>query len=155
MRRYETIVIIDPDLSEEARDPLFEKIKDLISRQEGFLIVSDEWGTQKLAYEIRKKVRGHYVRLDYCGTGALVSELERSFRIDDRILKYMTVLLEKDVDVESFKQEEEPGDPEVTDKPSADKETASDATDEGAPPEAASDDVEPEAAADELTQKEE
>lgn len=155
MRRYETIVIIDPDLSEEARDPLFEKIKDLISRQEGFLIVSDEWGTQKLAYEIRKKVRGHYVRLDYCGTGALVSELERSFRIDDRVLKYMTVLLEKDVDVESFKQKEEPEAPEVTDEPSADKETAaSDAPDEGASPEA-SDDVEPEAAEDELTQKEE
>jgi len=105
MRRYETIVIIDPDLSNEERDPLYEKIRELIPRLKGFLVEFDEWGTQKLAYEIKKKTRGHYFRLDYCGTGELVSEMERSFRIDDRVLKYMTVLLEKDTDVESLKKE--------------------------------------------------
>ncbi|MDM8550144.1 30S ribosomal protein S6 [Desulfobacterales bacterium HSG2] len=122
MRRYETIVIIDPDLSNEERDPLYEKIRELIPRLKGFLVEFDEWGTQKLAYEIKKKTRGHYFRLDYCGTGDLVSEMERSFRIDDRVLKYMTVLLEKDTDVESFKKEtevaEEP--PAEVEKPAED-----------------------------------
>ena len=105
MRRYETIFIADNDLSEEDRSPIFEKLKDLIQQHGGLLVMVDEWGSKKLAYEIRKKVRGYYVRLDYCGSGSLVNEIERSFRIDDRILKYMTVLLEKDVDIESVKEE--------------------------------------------------
>ncbi len=105
MRRYETIFIIDPDLSEEERSPLFERLKDLFSQHKGLLVLVDEWGTQKLAYEIKKKARGYYVRLDYCGTGTLVNEIERFFRIDDRVLKYLTVLFEKDVDIESVKEE--------------------------------------------------
>ncbi len=105
MRRYETIIITDPDLSGEEREQLFERLKDLILQHEGFLVILDEWGTKKLAYEIKKRARGHYVRFDYCGTEILVNEIERLSRIDDRILKYMTVLLEKNVDIEKIKEE--------------------------------------------------
>ena len=105
MRRYETIFIADNDLSEENRSPIFEKLKDLIQQHSGLLVMVDEWGGKKLAYEIKKKARGYYVRLDYCGSGMLVNEIERFFRIDDRILKYMTVLLDKDVDIEAVKEE--------------------------------------------------
>ena len=105
MRRYETIFIADNDLSEEDRSPIFEKLKDLIQEHDGLLVMVDEWGGKKLAYEIKKKARGYYVRLDYCGSGILVNEIERFFRIDDRILKYMTVLLDKDVDIEAVKEE--------------------------------------------------
>jgi small subunit ribosomal protein S6 len=105
MRRYETIFIVDNDLSEEDRSPTFEKLKDLIHQHSGLLVMVDEWGSKKLAYEIKKKTRGYYVRLDYCGSGILVNEIERFFRIDDRILKYMTVLLDKDVDIEAVKEE--------------------------------------------------
>ncbi|MFC1516155.1 30S ribosomal protein S6 [Thermodesulfobacteriota bacterium] len=105
MRRYETIFIVDPDLSEEDRAPIFSRLNDLIPQEGGFLVMQDDWGLKRLAYEIKKKPRGYYVRLDYCGTGALVDEMERFFRIDDRVLKYMTVLLDKDVDVEGVKEE--------------------------------------------------
>ncbi|MBW2574314.1 MAG: 30S ribosomal protein S6 [Deltaproteobacteria bacterium] len=105
MRRYETIFIIDPDLSEEGRAPLFERLKDLFPQHNGLLVMVDEWGAKKLAYDIKKKARGYYVRLDYCGTGILVNEIERFFRIDDRVLKYMTVLLEENVDIETVKEE--------------------------------------------------
>ena len=105
MRRYETIFIADNDLSEEDRFPIFEKLKDLIQQHSGLLVMVDEWGGKKLAYEIKKKARGYYVRLDYCGSGILVNEIERFFRIDDRILKYMTVLLDQDVDMEAVKEE--------------------------------------------------
>jgi len=105
MRRYETIFIADNDLSEEDRSPIFEKLKDLIQQYSGLLVMVDEWGGKKLAYEIKKKARGYYVRLDYCGSGILVNEIERFFRIDDRILKYMTVLFDKDVDIEAVKEE--------------------------------------------------
>jgi small subunit ribosomal protein S6 len=105
MRRYETIFIADNDLSEEDRSPIFEKLKDLIQQHGGLLVMVDQWGSKKLAYEIKKKARGYYVRLDYCGSGILVNEIERFFRIDDRILKYMTVVLDKDVDIETVKDE--------------------------------------------------
>ena len=105
MRRYETIFIVDNDLSEEDRSPIFDKLKDLIQQHGGLLVMVDEWGGKKLAYEIKKKARGYYVRLDYCGSGILVNEIERFFRIDDRILKYMTVVLDKDVDIETVKEE--------------------------------------------------
>ncbi|MEA3415411.1 MAG: 30S ribosomal protein S6 [Thermodesulfobacteriota bacterium] len=105
MRRYETIVIIDPKLSNEQRLPIFEKLKDLIVQQSGFLVIVDEWGDKRLAYEIKKRSHGYYVRLDFCGTGTLVNEIERFFRIDDRVLKYMTVLLDKDADVERIKKQ--------------------------------------------------
>ena len=105
MRRYETIFIADNDLSEEDRSPIFEKLKDLIQQHSGLLVMVDQWGGKKLAYEIKKKARGYYVRLDYCGSGILVNEIERFFRIDDRILKYMTVVLDKDVDIETVKEE--------------------------------------------------
>lgn len=105
MRRYETFVIISPDISQEERDPLIERVKELITQMDGFLVFVDNWGERKLAYEIRKKERGYYVRFDFCGLAPLVNEIERFFRIDDRALKYMTVLLDKDADLEKVKEE--------------------------------------------------
>lgn len=103
MRRYETIFIADPDLSQEVRDNLFEKTQSLISTNGGDLVDFDEWGNRRLAYEVRKKMRGHYVRLDYCGDGAAVSALENAFRIDERVFKFMTILLEETADPEQLK----------------------------------------------------
>ncbi len=103
MKRYETIVIVDPDLSKEAEVPIFERVHDLIPQYKGFLIKTDDWGTKKLAYDIKKKNRGHYVRLDYCGDGALIQEMERLFRIDDKVMKFMTVLLDGNADLDAIK----------------------------------------------------
>jgi small subunit ribosomal protein S6 len=124
MRRYETIVIIDPKLSNEQRLPIFEKLKDLIVQQSGFLVIVDEWGDKRLAYEIKKRSHGYYVRLDFCGTGALVNEIERFFRIDDRILKYMTVLLDKDADVERIKEQMAEAEAEASKKQMAEAEAS-------------------------------
>lgn len=98
MRRYETTVIIDPDLSEDDRTSLLTRIKEIIPQNEGIFIQEDLWGAKKLAYAINKKPRGYYARFDYCGMGPLVDELERFFRIDDRVMKYLTVQLDPDVD---------------------------------------------------------
>ena len=105
MRKYETIVILDSDLSEEQRAPVFERITSLFPQYNGLLIGIDEWGVKKLAYEIKKKPRGYYALINFCGHGDLVDEMERYFRIDDRILKFMTVLLEENVDVEAIKED--------------------------------------------------
>ena len=105
MRRYETIIITDPDLSPEQRDPVLKRVADVINQGDGYLALTDEWGVRKLAYEIKKRDRGYYLRFDFCGTGAMVNEMERFFRIDDRVLKYMTVLLDKAADIEKIKEE--------------------------------------------------
>jgi len=102
MRRYETIIIIDPDLSDEGRAPVLDKVTQLIQQFDGTLVLADEWGAKSLAYDIKKKNRGYYVRVDYCGNGELVSEIERHFRIDDNVLKFMTVLLDNDADPEQI-----------------------------------------------------
>jgi small subunit ribosomal protein S6 len=105
MRRYETFVIIDPDVSAERREEFLTRVSELISQMDGVLVLTDEWGDRKLAYEVKKKARGYYVRFDYCGSGTLVNEIERFFRIDDRALKYMTVLLDKQVDLQKIEDE--------------------------------------------------
>ena len=105
MRMYETIFIADPDLQDEVRKDLFEKFKNILVQEGGILANFDDWGNKKLAYEIAKKSRGHYVCMTYGGSGALITELERNFRLDDKVLKYMTILLEKDIDPEALKQQ--------------------------------------------------
>jgi small subunit ribosomal protein S6 len=105
MRRYETFIIIDPDLSEEQRLPVLERVKEIMAQLSGFLIRVDDWGSRKLSYAIKKKERGYYVRFDFCGTGPLINEMERFFRIDERVLKHMSVLLDTHPDLERIKEE--------------------------------------------------
>ena len=105
MRKYETVFISDPDLQDQAREDLFDKVRNIIAKGNGILLNFDDWGNKKLAYEIKKKLRGHYVCLTYGGTGDLVKELERNFRLSDDIMKYMTILLSDDVTAESLEQE--------------------------------------------------
>ena len=105
MRRYETFVIIDPDITQEQREPVLERVRELITQLDGLLVFEDVWGERKLAYEIKRKARGFYIRFDFCGLAPLVNEIERFFRIDDRALKYMTVVLDKDVDLVKVKEE--------------------------------------------------
>jgi len=105
MRKYETVFISDPDLQDQARLDLYDKVRNIIAKENGILLDFDEWGNKKMAYEIKKKLRGNYVCATYGGTGYLVNELERNFRLTDDILKFMTILLSDDVTVESLEQE--------------------------------------------------
>ncbi len=105
MRKYETVFISDPDLQDQARLDLYDKVRNVIAKGKGILLNFDEWGNKKMAYEIKKKLRGNYVCVTYGGTGELVTELERNFRLTDDILKFMTILLSDDVTVESLEKE--------------------------------------------------
>jgi small subunit ribosomal protein S6 len=124
MNRYETIFILDPDIGGDDQEAIFEKLRAMIPQKNGTLLMFDDWGDRKFAYAIKKKLHGRYIRLDYCGNGELVDEMERFFRIDYRILKFMTILLDRDVDAEALKlQMEEPQDQEET-QPTEDAEIA-------------------------------
>ena len=95
MRRYETVVIVDPELSEEKRIPLFDRFAELISGDGGLLVKNDEWGPKKLAYEINKQERGVYVLLIFKAPPATIKVLEDLYKVYDPVFKYMFVRLEK------------------------------------------------------------
>lgn len=105
MRKYETVIISDPDIQDQTRADLFDKIRNIITRENGILLDSDDWGSKKLAYEIKKKLRGFYTCLTYGGNGDLVKELERNLRLSDDVMKFMTILLSDNVTAESLEQE--------------------------------------------------
>jgi small subunit ribosomal protein S6 len=105
MRKYETVIISDPDLQDQSRTDLLDKVRNIIARENGIVLYVDDWGSKKLAYEINKKFRGHYICLTYGGTGDLVKELERNLRLSDDVMKYMTILLSTDETAESLAQE--------------------------------------------------
>ncbi|OEU79698.1 MAG: 30S ribosomal protein S6 [Desulfobacterales bacterium C00003060] len=130
MRRYETLYILHPELSEEQRQPLFDKLTGLMSADHGMLVKLDEWGNRKLAYEIKKQTRGYYVLMEFCGDGPLVKEIERNMRLDDRILKYLTVLTDKAVDAEAAKAEIETAKAET--QAAKEEKSSSEPTEQGA-----------------------
>ncbi len=102
MRRYETIFILRPNLSEEKVEKVVEYFTEIIKNDGGVIIALNQWGMKKLAYLIKKESFGYYVFCDYAGTPASVSEIERRFRIDDTVLKYMTIKTADSIDEKSI-----------------------------------------------------
>jgi small subunit ribosomal protein S6 len=98
MRRYETLFIVTPDSSDEELQAVADKFKGVITGMNGKVAAYDEQGKKSLAYNIKKQSKGYYVLLDYLGHADVVAELERNMRLDDRILKYLTVKLADQVD---------------------------------------------------------
>jgi len=91
MRRYETIFILRPSLAEKEITDVIDNTLKIINDDGGTVIELDKWGMRKLAYLIKKEKQGYYVFCDYAALPQSVAEMERKFRIDDSVLKYMTV----------------------------------------------------------------
>ena len=92
MRSYETIIIVRPGASgEDELNAIIDKFTGIIKEQGGSISNVDKWGLRKLAYIIKKEQQGSYVFYAYESAPASVKEMERQLRIDDRILKYLTV----------------------------------------------------------------
>lgn len=87
---YETLFVIDADLTEEATRALIEKFTSLISAN-GEIESIDEWGKRKLAYPINDKPEGYYVLINFKSEGTLPSELERIFGITENILRSIVI----------------------------------------------------------------
>lgn len=91
MRRYETIYIIRPGASEDDIAAIIDRTNGVIEQFNGKIDLLDRWGIKKLAYTINKETQGYYVFVEYAGMPEAVDEVERLFRIDDKVLKYMTI----------------------------------------------------------------
>ncbi|MCE5266169.1 MAG: 30S ribosomal protein S6 [Deltaproteobacteria bacterium] len=105
MRRYETILIAHVDLSEDELSSLIARYSAIITGQKGILVKVERWGKRRLAYAIKKQARGFYILIDYASESAAVNELERNLKINDKILKFMTVLKEEAVDAAALEKE--------------------------------------------------
>ena len=91
MQRYEVIAIVLTSVTDEDITALIERSQTIITDRKGVIAQIDKWGKRRLAYEIKKQKDGYYFLIDFAGDGPIVSEIERNYKIDDRILKFMTV----------------------------------------------------------------
>ena len=93
MKKYETIFVLDPDLEEAQAQSAIEKAKGIITQASGEILKVEDWGKRKLAYEVKKKSKGQYILIHFSGSPALLSELERNFRVMDAVIKFQSVRL--------------------------------------------------------------
>ncbi|OPL07897.1 MAG: 30S ribosomal protein S6 [delta proteobacterium ML8_F1] len=94
MTNYETMYILRPSVEEEDRNAIVEKFKGIVSNG-GEVVSVDEWGSRKLAYEIEKVKDGYYVLMTFKGDGAIVTELERNYRISDDVMRFIVINLDQ------------------------------------------------------------
>ena len=94
MNKYESVIIINPNVEDDKVKALIKKFTDLINN-DGKLEKVDEIGKKKLAYEIQKNKEGNYVSFLFDANPNLISELERNYRITDEVIKFMTIKVEE------------------------------------------------------------
>ncbi|MDR3682405.1 MAG: 30S ribosomal protein S6 [Geothrix sp.] len=95
MRRYETIFIASPTLTDEQSDELVKQFEGIIAEQGGELLKTDKWGRKKLAYEVQKFSEGYYTLFEMNAGPNLIAELERRFRNNDAVIKYLSVRMDE------------------------------------------------------------
>jgi small subunit ribosomal protein S6 len=95
-RVYEVVFIIDPEVSDDEVMKLSEGVQKIITGQGGSIIKTEVMGKRQLAYEIKHKKDGTYVLLEVEGSGGEIAEVERRMRVNDQILRYMTIRVDED-----------------------------------------------------------
>ena len=95
-RTYEVMYIINPETDAEKIEKLNEAVGKLIEKEGGEIVRMDDIGIRNLAYPIEKKETGHYVLFEINGTGQEIAELERRMRVNDMVMRYMTVRVDED-----------------------------------------------------------
>jgi small subunit ribosomal protein S6 len=104
MRRYETVFIIRPNAGEEEINRVINYVTEIITSEGGTVIETNRWGLKKLAYLIKKESMGYYVLCDFASNPASVAEIERRYRIDDAVIKFMTLKTADSINAEDALQ---------------------------------------------------
>jgi small subunit ribosomal protein S6 len=154
MRRYESVIILDPDLPDEEIVGLTDRFSNVIKTNGGEIIKIEDWGAKRLAYLVKKKDKGRYILFDYVGSPALIREIERQLKITEDVMKFLSVKLDEEVDLEAFKPtaaQEETAVAEVAEMPvpGAEPEVPAEAGGLAAAPEPAGTEIMPPTAGDE------
>ena len=118
--RYEFTYIITPVLSEEQIKDTIKRVNKTVENGGGSIIEVDEWGSQRLAYQINKKRNGYYVNMYFDAPGEIVTKLERAMEIDDNILRYLTLRMDKKM-IQHYEQRKRTTPAAVTPQPVAEE----------------------------------
>jgi len=102
MNCYETLFVAQPTLTDEETKAQIQKILDVISAQNGEILAVDDMGTRKLAYEVKKHKRGYYTVAYYKADGEAIAEIERNLRINENMIKFLSVKYTNQKEVEHF-----------------------------------------------------
>ncbi len=100
LRHYETMFLLHPELSTEDRDDAVEKFSNIITKDSGQIVNIDKWPLKKLAYKVQKQTHGYYVVIDFGAKGHTIQELTRNFRLDERVMKFITTKLDDEFNLE-------------------------------------------------------
>ncbi|GAB3908612.1 30S ribosomal protein S6 [Mucilaginibacter boryungensis] len=95
MQQYETVIILTPLLSEDAAKEVIAKFSKILTDNGAEIIQEDNWGLRKLAYPIQKKSTGYYHLTEYKAPGELISKLEVELKRDERVVRFLTIALDK------------------------------------------------------------
>ena len=95
MNQYETVFILTPVLSDVQVKEAVEKFKGILTAEGAEIINEENWGMKKLAYQIEKKSTGFYQLLEFKADPSVIEKLELNFRRDERVIRYITVKLDK------------------------------------------------------------
>lgn len=91
---YETTFIVNASLDDTQIDAVIGRVQDTITKNGGTISVVNKWGRKRLSYPINKKTNGFYVNLEFDAPGNLLALLERSYQLDEMILRYLTIRLD-------------------------------------------------------------
>ena len=94
MIKYESVIIARQDLGASQVNNLVDELKNVIANQGGEVVRVDNWGLKNLAYRIKKNRKGHYVLMNISAPASAVAEYERVMRVNEDIIRYMTVRVE-------------------------------------------------------------
>ena len=97
-REYETIFILKPDVSNEVIGATNTKIRGVIEAGGGTMLKVENWGRRKLAYEVKKQLKGIYIFFRYLGNPGLVEEVERNLRLTDVVIRQYSIKMAENVD---------------------------------------------------------
>ena len=97
MRTYETLFIVHPEVVGDDLVALIEKYRKVLTDQQAVVLKADNWGSRALAYPVKKQTRGSFVLTVFEGPPSVIAEFERRLRIDEKVIKYQTVLFEGSV----------------------------------------------------------
>ena len=95
MQQYETVIILTPLLSDEVAKEVIAKFSKLLTDNGAEIVQEDNWGLRKLAYPIQKKTTGYYHLTEFRAPGEIINKLEIEFRRDERVMRFLTVSLDK------------------------------------------------------------
>jgi len=106
LRYYEMIFILHPNIPEEELSVVTGKVTAVIDRNKGEVIKLDSWGKKRCAHTIKKCTKGYFFLLYFMATPTILQELDKTLRYNEKVLRYQTVIVEKDK-IEALKKEKE------------------------------------------------